>query len=339
MRVAENLLSGRNDFLSVLLRVVLFPLQLLYVLAASTKNALYDSGLIEPGKAEIPVISVGNLTVGGTGKTPLVIALARRGMERGKKVAVVTRGYGAVATDDGLGDEAALIAERAPGVELIVTTNKLAGAVEAAERGCDVALIDDGMQHRRLHRDMDIVCVDARAPMGNGEVLPCGPLREPAAGLGRADVIVMSHSEMLNDEELRAREAALGAYRRGVPVLTAVHAPRGVRAVTGGEEQPAASLAGRELHLFCGLASPASFRHTVEALGARVTGMTVFPDHHAFTAACVAQVRSEAGTSELLCTEKDAAKIARIPGNEDVLCLSIDLELQGELPPLPGFGD
>lgn len=337
MRVAENLLSGRNDFLSVLLRVVLLPLQLLYLLVTSLKNALYDSGLIQPGKAELPVISVGNLTVGGTGKTPLVIALARRGTEAGKKVAVVTRGYGAQATDDGLGDEAALIAERVPGVELIVTTNKLAGAMEAAQRGCDVAIIDDGMQHRRLHRDMDIVCVDARAPLGNGEVLPSGPLRETAAGLGRADLVVMSHSEMLDDDELRARIAALGAYRRGVPVLSAVHRPRGVRPVTGGDEVPTDSLAGRDVHLFCGLASPASFRHTVEALGANVTGMTTFPDHHAFSAACMAQVRSEAGTSELLCTEKDAAKVARIPGHDDVLCLSIDLELDGELPPLPGF--
>lgn len=339
MSVAQNLLNGRNDLLSVVLRVVLLPLQLVYVILANAKNALYDAGLVTPGKADVPVVSVGNLTVGGTGKTPLVIALAQRALARGKKVAVVTRGYGAAVGTDGLGDEAALIRDRVPGIEMIVTTDKLGGAREAAARGVDLVLVDDGLQHRRLHRDLDIICVDARAPFGNGEVLPGGPLREPASGLGRAGLVVLSHSEMLDEEHLEVITAQLGAHNRGVPILRAEHGPLGVRPAVGGELAAPESLAGCEVHLFCGVAAPASFRHTVESLGAVVTGITAFADHHGFTPADMAKVRSEAGTSQLLCTEKDAAKIACIPGQEDVLCLVIEMKLLGELPPLPGFDD
>ena len=179
--------------------------------------------------------------------------------------------------------------------------------------------------------------VDARAPFGNGMVLPGGPLREPASGIGRADAVVLTHGDELSGPEREAVELSVRSYRRSVPVVWARHEPIGVRPVTGGPLQDASLLAGRDVHLFCGLASPGGFRQTIEQLGARVTGLTAFADHHAFVAADLALVRAQARASLIVCTEKDALKVARIPGNDDVLCLLIELALDGHLPPLPGI--
>jgi len=179
------------------------------------------------------------------------------------------------------------------------------------------------------------VVVDARAPLGNGWVLPAGSLREPASAISRAGALVLTHHEQLHDEPLIAVENRLRAYNRSASIVYASHRPRGVRPVTGGVEADPSTLAGQELFLFCGIASPEGFVDTVEALGAEVTGCHAFGDHHAFGPADMAAVRAQAKTARLVCTEKDAAKVAAMPGNEDVICLTIDLELDGELPPMP----
>ncbi|MHC5209497.1 MAG: tetraacyldisaccharide 4'-kinase [Planctomycetota bacterium] len=321
----------------LLLRLLLLPLTLLMHAGASIRNALYDSGLLPVEHVGAPVISVGNLTVGGTGKTPLIIELARRARARGRRVAVVARGYGAVADEHGRTDEVAMLAERCPDVEIVVGPSKLRGAREAAQAGADLILVDDGMQHRRLFRDCEIVVVDARAPFGTGMVVPGGSLREPAAGISRADVIVLTHGESISEPEREAVELSVRAYKRTVAVVWAHHEATALRPVSGGPSQPPDALAGLDVELFCGVASPEGFRETVERLGAHVTGLHAFPDHHAFRPEDLAAIRSRARASQLVCTEKDAAKVARIPGNEDVLALLIDLELESELPPLPGL--
>jgi tetraacyldisaccharide 4'-kinase len=321
----------------LLLRLVLLPVTLLVHAAVTVRNALYDAGLLAVERVDAPVISVGNLTVGGTGKTPLIIELARRARARGRRVAIVARGYGGVADEHGRTDEVALLAERCPGVDLVVGPSKLRGARQAAANGAELILVDDGMQHRRLHRDCEIVVVDARAPYGTGMVVPGGALREPAAGIGRADVVVLTHGESLSEPVREAVELTVRAYKRTVAVVWAHHAASAVRPVTGGPLAPPESLAGMDVELVCGVASPTGFRQTVERLGARVTGVHAFPDHHAFRAEDLASVRARARASQLLCTEKDAAKVARIPGHDDVLTLVIDLEIEGELPPLPGL--
>jgi tetraacyldisaccharide 4'-kinase len=335
--ISRVLLEVDGSPAMLLLRLLLLPLTLLAHAGATVRNALYDAGLLAVERVGAPVISVGNLTVGGTGKTPLIIELARRARARGRRVAIVARGYGAVADEHGRTDEVALLAERCPDVDLVVNPSKLRGARLAAQAGVDLILVDDGMQHRSLHRDFEIVVVDARAPYGTGMVVPGGSLREPASGIGRADLVVLTHGEALADPEREAVELTVRAYRRTAAVVWAHHEATGVRPVTGGAARPPESLAGQDVELFCGVASPAGFRETVERLGARVTGLHAFPDHHAFRPADIASVRARARTSQLVCTEKDAAKVARIPGNEDVLALVIDLELEGKLPPLPGL--
>lgn len=335
--ITRRLLGPDNTLFVFLLRLLLLPLTLLYHLLMTARNAVYDSGLLGTTKVGVPVISVGNLTVGGTGKTPLVIELAGRAIAAGQRVAVVARGYGAVADESGRSDEVALIAARCPEAMLVVAPDKLFGARRAAEAGAELILIDDGMQHRKLWRDFEIVVIDARAPFGNGSVLPGGPLREPASGIGRADLIVLTHGDEFNEGAREVAEANVRSYQRAVPVVWGWHEPVGVRPVTGGALAPPESLAGEEVYLFCGIASPEGFRQTVEGLGAEVVGLHGFGDHHDFDGQDLARVRAEARHCRLLCTEKDAAKIARIPGSEDICCLVIDLRLEGELPALPGL--
>ena len=335
--LAHQLTRSQNTPLIFVVRVILLPLYLLYLLVVTTRNALYDAGLVSTTKVDVPVTSIGNLTVGGTGKTPLVIALAQRAVAAGKRVAIVARGYGAVADAAGNTDEVALMAARVPQAEVVMSPNKTVGAREAASRGVDLILVDDGFQHRRLERDLDVLVVDATAPISNGYVVPMGGLREPPSGIGRADVMVLTHHESLTPEDIEGVVASLSAYRRDIPIVRATHTPIGVRPVAGGELRPVESLAGQDVFLFCGIASPAGFRRTVEGLGAHVTGGAGFADHHDFTASSIAEVRAEARTALLVCTEKDAAKVAAIPGTEDVLCVVIDMVLDDELPPIPGL--
>jgi len=332
-----RLLGPNDDLFTLLLRLVLSPLTLAYLALTTIRNALYDAGLVPTRAVDVPVISVGNLTVGGTGKTPLVIALAQRAIDAGRRVAVVTRGYGAVADDREQADEVAMIRDRVPAALVVVSPNKVAGARRAQEQGAEVILLDDGFQHRALERDLDVVVLDARAPFAGGHVLPGGALREAPSGLGRADVLVLTHHDSVPPDVLEQTLSQVRAYRRDVAIVLGRHVPLWVQSVAGGETQPPASLEGVPVHLFCGVGNPDGFRHTVDLLGARVTGLCAFPDHHAFGAADVASVRSRAGASTLLCTEKDARKVARIPGNEDILYLAVELEFVGELPPLPGI--
>ncbi|MGQ0552570.1 MAG: tetraacyldisaccharide 4'-kinase [Planctomycetota bacterium] len=317
--------------------MVLLPLAAVYQVATAARNALYDSGLLAPKSVGVPVISVGNLTVGGTGKTPLIIALAHRARERGRAVMIVSRGYGGVADESGRSDEVALLAQRCAPVQVLAGPDKLNSARQAVQQGAELILVDDGMQHRRLHRDVEIVMVDARAPFGNGMLIPVGPLRESAAGIARAQIVILTHGELLSSDERGAAEAAVRGHRLGIELYWGRHVPRGVRPVTGGPLQPAEALEGTGVHLFCGIGSPAGFRATVEALGAVVQGVTAFRDHHEFRAEDLAAVRAGAREALLLCTEKDALKVARIPGNEDIQCLVIDFELESDWPHLPGL--
>jgi tetraacyldisaccharide 4'-kinase len=333
----QRLISTDSGPLVFLLRLLLLPFSGLYYAGSTIRNALYDAGLLESRRVGAPVVSVGNITVGGTGKTPMVIALAQRAATAGRKVAIVARGYGAVADQHGHTDEVALMAARCPQAKVIVGPDKLTSARQAAEQGADFIIVDDGLQHRALARDFELVMVDARAPFGNGSVLPGGPLRETPSALARADLIVLTHGETLEEEQRQTVLTQVRAFKLSVPVVWADHAPLGVRPVTGGALQPAASLAGRDVFLLCGIASPEGFRQTVEALGARVRGVLAFADHHDFTAADLARVRAAARDARLLCTEKDALKIARIPGHDDVLCLAIELWIRGDLPPIPGL--
>ncbi len=258
----------------------------------------------------LPVVSVGNLSAGGTGKTPLVVHLVERALAAGRRPGVLARGYGR-APGAALNDEGLLLAGRFAGLAQEQDPDRIAAGRRLAARGVDYVVVDDGFQHRRLHRDVDLVCLDAERPFDR--VLPAGLQREPSSGLSRASAVVLTRADRLDAAALVEREAAIRRIAgRAVPVYPCVHAPLDVLARPGGEVQPLEALRGRAVLLVSAIARPATFADAVGRLGARVVAHAVFGDHHRFALtelerlACEAQLRD----AVLLMTEKDAVKLA-----------------------------
>ncbi len=329
--------------------------------AAGLRGALYAGGVLPAARAGVPVISIGNLSVGGAGKTPTAIAVAARLAERGRRVAVLARGYGAVRSDarvvsDGArvllsaaegGDEAVLVGRRLPGVAVLCGPRRAELARLAhGSLGADVLLLDDGFQHRALARDLDVVVLDAANPFGNGHLLPRGPNREPRIALRRAGLVWLSRVEGASEEALGALRA-LAREATGHDPVEARHAP--VELLDGGlrEAFGLGALRGRPVQLLSGIARPGAFRRTVEALGAKVTGEHRFRDHHRFRAAELRQVLGPAdGGADavwVVTTEKDAVRLdpetaahprlrvlrieAQVVRGEDVLSRALDAAL------------
>jgi tetraacyldisaccharide 4'-kinase len=292
--------------------------------AAAVRGALYAGGLLPAARAGLPVISIGNLAVGGAGKTPAAIAVAARLQARGRRVAVLSRGYGASRTDarvvsDGArvllsaaegGDEPVLVARRLPGVQVLCGPRRIELArLALGSLGADVALLDDGFQHRALARDLDVVVLDAQNPFGNGHLLPRGPNREPRAALRRAGLVWLSRVEAAGPEALEALRV-LAREATGHDPVESSHAA--VALLDGALRNPSGldALRGREVRLCSGIARPGTFRRTVEALGARVVSERRFADHHAFSPR---ELREALGPEDdrrwVLLTEKDAVRL------------------------------
>ena len=284
-----------------------------YGLAVAARNAAYDLGVLPVSRAAAPVISVGNLTLGGTGKTPLVAWTAGLLARYGRRPAIVSRGYGAAPGERS--DEAAELAILLPGVPHVADRDRVAAAARAAALGADAVVLDDGFQHRRLARDLDIVAVDATDPFGCGRLFPRGLLREPLRGITRARAVVLTRASSIDVDRRVAIRAALFARCRGAPPVWAEadHRPVGLRTADGAT-RPLAELAGRRVLAFAGIGNPAAFRTTLAALGAEVIGFRPLPDHHAYTAADLKSLACEAAVARAefaVTTLKDLVKIRR----------------------------
>ena len=284
------------------------------------RNAAYEHGAKRVHDAGVPVISVGNLTCGGTGKTPVVADLANRLLGAGRRPAVLSRGYRTL-PGEGANDEKLLLDALLPGVPHVQNPDRAAGAaVAVGDHHADCLVLDDGFQHRRLRRDLDVVLVDATAPFGpgsldrpgcRGRLLPAGLLREPPSSLRRAGVILLTRCDAVSDDARARIDAALARHAPGVPVVPVSFPPSRLVGV-GGASKPLAWARGRRLAAFCGVGNPAAFRATVDALGGEPAGFTAFPDHHAHSPAEVAAVcgaAASAGADAVLCTEKDLVKL------------------------------
>lgn len=291
--------------------------------AVRARAGAYDRGLLAARRLPVPCISVGNISVGGTGKTPLVALLLEELTARGARPAVVSRGYGGrargperVASDGGFesarryGDEPALLAARYPRVPVFVGRDRhAAGLLAVASGGATVVVADDAFQHRRLARDLDIAVIDASRGLGNGRQLPAGPLREPPASLARAGFVVLN----------RVGEAPdLGALRRTVERL----APRASLAeadlVFAGwydarTGAPVELPAGAVVYAFSGIANPVSFHRTLETLGVQVRGAEVFRDHHPYGAGEIERLQRAAAASGAVAAVTTAKDAVRIP--------------------------
>ncbi len=294
------------------------------------RNGLYSAGLLRAHEVAAPVISVGNLTVGGTGKTPLVVWLCRAMRRRQRRCAILTRGYKTQKAE--LSDEPALLAARCPDVTVVVNPNRVAGAQRAiGQHGAQVLLLDDGFQHRRLARDVDIVTIDATAPFGYDRLLPAGLLREPVAGLRRAGAVVITRCDQVSEERLAQIEGRVRRVNADAVIARAMHAP--VNAATcGGVEIGLEELRGKRAYAFCGLGNPEAFFDTVRHVGCVLAGCRSFDDHHAYTRECLAEIRRQAAENSvdyIVTTQKDWTKIERLmPAENDppMAYLAVEME-------------
>lgn len=303
---------------------------------ARLRAAGYERGFLPSAHVCVPVVSVGNLTAGGTGKTPFVAFLARRLAAGGLRVGILSRGYGAARGDGAReNDEARWLAAALPDSLRVQDPDRLRGAEELVLRGVDVILLDDGFQHRRLARDLDLVLVDATRPWGLPPpapgatsvraCLPRGLLREPPAALARADLLVLTRADQVEPAALAGLRSELEALAPGRPVCVGRHRP--TRLVgPDGREVPLAALAGRTLDLLSALGNPEAFQRSLEALGARVATHRAFADHHRYVPGDLAGLGDDGRW--LVTSEKDAVKLP--PGTRaHVLATEFEL-LEGE---------
>ncbi len=334
------IVSGRRrDFRARTARLALRAASVPYGAVVRVRNGLYDRQVLRSHRANVPVFCVGNLTTGGTGKTPLVAWLAQLVGEEGFRVAILTRGYKARQETTVGGaqpvtatDEPAELAAACPRVPVIVNPDRVAGAAEAVRNhGAQVLVMDDGFQHRRLARDLDIVTIDATLPFGYGRLLPAGLLREPISGLKRAHAAVLTRSDQVSDEDLGQIETRIRQIRPDLVLARSVHAPVAARGYEG-IDIPPERLCGRKVFAFCGLGNPGAFFATVRACGCVLMGSQAYNDHHAYTDADVAELCRKArcdGADLLLTTQKDWTKIAPLNRPNDapeVAYLAIELQ-------------
>jgi tetraacyldisaccharide 4'-kinase len=273
------------------------------------------------------VVSIGNLTIGGTGKTPAVEMVARWLTGDGRRVAIVSRGYGRrpgapveLVSDGGgprlpaerAGDEPLLLARRLPGVAVVVGADRLAaGRWAVTHLRPDVVLLDDGFQQRRLMKDVEIVCLDARAPWGPGGLFPRGTLREPPSALARAQLLIATRAARRN---LAGLFEEIRQYAGPAPCLAADYAVEGLEDLESGALRPASALQGRGVLAFAGIAAPERLGETLAAHGAIVRDVVAFPDHHPYAPGDLAAVAHRAramGAGLLVTTEKDAVRLGR----------------------------
>lgn len=325
--------------------IVLPPVSALYGAAIKLRLAAYRRGLLNATRLNAPVISVGNLTVGGTGKTPMVEWFCRALARSGRKPCVLTRGYrrenpqsrvlvsdfqGVHSTVGEAGDEAFLLAGNLKGMVAVVSDANRAAAGNWAltELGADVFVLDDGFQHLQLERDLNLLLLDATDPWGGNSLLPVGRLREPLTGLGRADCIVVTRAD--DPEQVSSLVTDIQG-RANCPVLTSQMRVVGVRKLGG--EKVDSSLLLQPLFAFCGIGNPQSFLAQIRRSYGNLAGSKSFADHHAFQQHDINDVTAKArsaGATALITTAKDAVKLARLEFSLTCLVLDIEVEIHQE---------
>jgi len=325
----------------------LYLISLIYGGIVSLRNILYDNNILTQKKVGAKVISVGNITMGGTGKTPAVIMLAQRLKENGYRPAVVSRGYGGKSLNhvniasngeqilikpQEAGDEPVLIARHLANIPVITGKNRYAAARYALKNfDINLIILDDAFQHRTLFRDVDILLLDVKRPFGNGLLIPGGRLREPTGSIKRADIIV---STGIGEENVSTISRIIKERFSGKMLFTGYRKARDVMKGQTGEILSGDYLRGRKIYAFSGIAQPDNFLLTITAQGGIVTGDRVFPDHHVYKREDLKHVKEQAAASRadmILTTEKDYMKLVDFGDLlEDIFILRITMEVAQE---------
>jgi tetraacyldisaccharide 4'-kinase len=353
----ERVITGCNNngygwfvpFLSMVSKV--------YGGAVKLRRIFYKKAVLKSKRLPCPIISIGNITVGGTGKTPMTIYVAQVVKQLGYKVAIISRGYkgkaekgGGIVSDGKMllmtpeiaGDEPYMIANRLKDVPVIVGKNRFKASRLAIRKfDSDVIVLDDGFQHLKLRRDLDLVLLDYRKPFGNGHLLPRGVMREPASALLCANAIILTRSDTVNDNETSSLPKKLRPYERKKPVYRTFHHPFVYKIINGEKKifeknmqaalrQNSDCIKGRTVFAFSGLADNHDFRQTVKSLKCNVSGYMEFPDHHSYSDRDLKDISAAAKRSMsecLITTEKDYVRIAHKidwPGDLFVIGIEID---------------
>ena len=317
---------------------ILYPLSLLYRTLIALRNLFFDLGVFSQNRVDATVISVGNLSVGGTGKTPLVLYLIDMISAYRKNIAVVSRGYGQSSNSPKLylpyekisdwlesGDEPFLLKNRVENLTISIDPNKIRGAAEAVEKAkSELIILDDGFQHRTLKRDLDIVIVNDSKKLEERLLLPAGRLREPLKSLKRADIVVFMGSE--------ADSAGIQKYLNSESILCGgVKEPDLLINLNSDEELELSELSGKKLTAFCGIGNPDGFLSTLNSFEPSQVELLKFPDHHIYTERDFTEIKNKFISSNsdfLITTEKDAFKLPQNFFTEiDVYLLRISFKL------------
>lgn len=326
--------------------VVLSPLGGLYGVAMKARRGMYRRGLLRKQRVDAPVISVGNLTMGGTGKTPLVEWIAEQLAAVNRRVCILTRGYGRaqpnqrVVVSNGAqilsdaeqaGDEAFLLAESLKRAAVISDADRGSAALWAVKNlGSDVFVLDDGFQNLGLARNLDIVTIDATNPWGNRRLLPAGILREPPAELARADCIVLTRVNESRSRSVQELEREIDELSKGRPIFHSRMKIRRLRAVKAESESTSAAEANASTtSAFCGIGNPRSFFAQLRGAGHRICFSEVFRDHHVYTQADIDRVvrgSLAAGARAILTTAKDEVKLRSL--RFDLPCYAVEIGIE-----------
>lgn len=313
--------------------LLLYPLSLVYGVAVRLRALLYGAGVFGAAKLLCGVVSVGNVTVGGTGKTPVTILIAEFLTKKEKRVVILSRGYkragsgvalvsdmeGVLLGPDEAGDEPYLMAKRLPGIPVVVGSDRVASGRYATELfKPDFVILDDGFQHLRLKRDLNILLVDGAEGFGNGYLLPRGILREPLTKIDRADVVFVK-GRALNDSASRTIASHF------IPALRFSYRPSHVYDLATGSRKAIEFLKDKRVAAVAGIANPESFFNTLDGLRVETTKKLAFPDHHSYGAEDIDLIRSEGErASMVITTEKDGVKLKGRFTGLPVYCLAID---------------
>jgi tetraacyldisaccharide 4'-kinase len=316
----KEIISGRKAGLgAAFVRLLLAGLSVGYLVIINLRNFLYSKGFLKSHKVKVIVISIGNVTTGGTGKTPVVIWLCNYLKSKNIKTAVLTRGY-KTGGQDIYADEPDMIFHNCPQTKVVVNPDRVGGAEFAIKNfACEALIMDDGFQHRRLARNLDIVTVNAAEPFGFNRLLPAGLLREPKRNLARADAVVLTNCDLQGSQEIEKIENQIRKENSGLIIAKTIHKPVSI-IFSSGKEMPAEYLAGKKVFAFCGIGSPESFFGTIENLSAGIIGKEIFDDHYQYSRQDLAGIYTRAGQLKaemIVTTEKDWMKIACLNLNEN----------------------
>lgn len=338
--------TKQSGVIPTIFRVIMFPFSLLYGGVIQIRNFCYATGFIKQRKLPCQVISVGNIVAGGTGKTPAVAAIAKLFQNEGKTVALLLSGYKGKNSDevtfvsDGekqlctreeCGDEAEMLTQQLVNIPIVVGKQRYQSGKAALNRfKCDLLILDDGFQHRKLSRDLDILTIDATQPFGTGVMLPIGTLREPKSAIQRADIILLTRTdaENTNIDELKTE---LKRLAENTPILGSIHKPTALYKLSQPGEKsfiPIDSLTGKRLLAVCGIGNPMAFVITLQAYNPDTVELIDFPDHHAYTETDLQQItqRYELYESDLVVTtQKDEQKLASLSSYLPIVVLAIEL--------------